>query len=113
MNNRLFVSGAAWLVSLTVFLVALANSNGPLHFLAGLLFVLFVPGWAIVGHFGLRSTALELSLTMALSLALLLLLSEAGLSWHLWHPVALEEITSLLCLPSLSYLIYRERSPRA
>ena len=50
---------------------------------------------------------------MALSLALLLLLSEAGLSWHLWHPVALEEITSLLCLPSLSYLIYRERSPRA
>jgi uncharacterized membrane protein len=113
MNARLSFTIAALVISLVEGALAFTTSSGPLHFVVGLVFLFFVPGWSIVGHLRLKNGALEISLSLGLSLALLLLVSEAALSWHFWHLVTLQKIVEGLCILSLGALALRLRGDRA
>ena len=88
-------------VDLVVLNMAVLHIHGPARLVLGLVFSLFVPGWAVVGPIRLGDAALEIALTMAASLALLMLTAQVLMSFQIWHLVAFEEVTCLLCLPSL------------
>jgi len=95
---------SVFLLGTDVLLLALTlgNVHGPWRFVLGLLFALTAPGWSVVGLLRLNDTALEMGLSVALSLALLMLSAQVMMALSIWHPVALEEITGLLCAPSLA-----------
>ena len=57
----------------------------------------------MVGLLKLRNAALELGLAIAVSLALLMVAAQLLITLDLWHPVTLEELTCLACLPSLIF----------
>jgi hypothetical protein len=88
-----------------------ANVHGPLRFVVGMVFGALVPGWALVGLVRLDNATLEVSLSVATSLALLLVLAQAMTALGAWHPIALEEIVGVACVPSLVWLS-RERPRR-
>jgi len=85
-----------------------AHVTGVSRFWFGLLFVLVVPGWSIVGLLRLRWPAAEVSLTIAVSLGITLLIAQAMLWAHAWHPISEEMGIGLGALPLLSVQIWRD-----
>lgn len=100
-ESRVLVSQAALVIDCLVFLLTVGDVHGPIRFVAGLILGLFIPGWSVVGRLKLRHAALELGLAIAVSVAVLMVVAQLLITWHQWHPVALEELTCLVCLPSL------------
>ena len=95
------LSQAALFTDCLVFLLTIGEVHGPIRFVSGLVLGLFIPGWSVVGRLRLRNAALELGLAIAASLAILMVAAQLLITLDLWHPVALEELTCLVCLPSL------------
>lgn len=91
------------LLGVDVILLVLTTMGvrGPVRFGLGLVLGLVIPGWSIVGLLRLGNAPLEVSLTMAVSLALLMVTAQLMITFRLWHPIALEELTCLACIPSL------------
>jgi uncharacterized membrane protein len=106
---RARVSRALLAVDLVNLGLTMAGNHGPARFVFGLVLVLAVPGWAVIGHLRLGNAALELSLTTAVSLSLLMVAAQALITLHSWHLVALEVVVCLACLPSLFWLSYGTR----
>jgi uncharacterized membrane protein (UPF0136 family) len=100
-ESRVLVSQAALFTDCLVFLLTVSDVHGPIRFVAGLVLGLFIPGWSVVGRLKLRNAALELGLAIAVSVAILMVVAQLLITWHEWHPVTLEELTCLVCLPSL------------
>ncbi len=90
-------------------ILALAHVHGPARFVAGLVFVTLVPGWALVGLVKLDDAALQISLSVATSLALLIILAQAMTALDIWRPFALEVVVGLACVPSLAWQARGER----
>jgi len=95
-------NGRAWRDALTllaigadVLLIVLAagHQSGPLRYWLGLGFVLFIPGWGISRWLRLDWPAVELTVSIGASLALNLVVAQAMLMAHAWHPE-----WALLCL---------------
>lgn len=91
------------LLGVDVILLVLATMGvvGPVRFGLGLVLGLVIPGWSIVGLLRLDNAPLEVGLSIAVSLALLIVTAQLMITYHLWHPIALEELTCLACIPSL------------
>jgi hypothetical protein len=51
----------------------------------------------------LDNAPLEFGLTLAVSLSLLMVVAQILMTVNLWHLVALEEVTCVVCLPSLLF----------
>ena len=85
-----------------------AHVTGVSRFWFGLLFVLVVPGWSIVGLLRLRWPAAEVSLTIAVSFGVTLLIAQAMLWAHAWHPTAEEMGIGLGALPLLGVQLWRD-----
>jgi hypothetical protein len=102
-ESRVLVSKATLFADCLVFLLTIGDVHGPIRFVFGLVLGLFIPGWSVVGLLKLRNAALELGLAIAVSLALLMVAAQLMITLGLWHPVSLEELTSLACLPSLIF----------
>jgi uncharacterized membrane protein len=100
-SSRVIVSTALLLADLLIFAMTVGNMHGPIRFILGLILGVAIPGWSIVGLLGLHNAALELGLTLAVSMSLLIVVAQLLITFHLWHPIALEEATCLVCLPSL------------
>lgn len=100
-SSRVIVSTALLLADLLIFAMTVGNMHGPIRFILGLILGVAIPGWSIVGLLGLHNAALELGLTLAVSMSLLIVVAQLLITFHLWNPIALEEATCLVCLPSL------------
>jgi O-antigen/teichoic acid export membrane protein len=99
--TRRTVSMALVAVDIAVLVLTLTHVHGPVRLVLGLVLGAFIPGWALVGPFKLAHAALEVTLTVAMSFVLLMLAAQALMTVHEWHLVVLEEVTCVLCLPSL------------
>lgn len=100
-NSRALASVTLLIVDLVVLTLTVADIHGPVRYVLGLVFGLIVPGWSVVGLLTLTDLGLEIGLTLSVSLALLMLAAQIMVTIHAWHPVALEEIVSGACFPSL------------
>jgi GT2 family glycosyltransferase len=94
------------LATLTAF-----NQSGPLRYWSGLVFVLFVPGWAITRFLSLDWPAAEISIAVGASLAINTVMAQAMLTAHAWHPELAQISLAIALLPLLSVpLVRRSRS---
>jgi hypothetical protein len=98
---REIVSLLLVVVDLVTLAMTIANTHGPVRFVLGLILGLVIPGWSVVGLIKLRNAALEVGLSLAASLAMLTITAQVLMALNLWHPIALEEVICVLCLPSL------------
>ncbi len=91
------------LLGMDVILLALTamDVRGPVRFVLGLVLGLVIPGWSIIGLLRIRNVPLEASLTVAVSLSILIVTAQLMMTFRLWHPIALEELICLACVPSL------------
>jgi uncharacterized membrane protein len=99
--TRRTISMALVAVDVTVLILTLSHVHGPLRLVVGLILGAFIPGWSLIGPFKLADAALEVSLSVAMSLALLMLTAQVLMTVHEWHLLVLEEVTCVVCLPSL------------
>jgi len=100
-DYRAIISATLVIVDVATFVMAVANVDGPVRFVLGLIFGIAVPGWSIIGLINFKNAALEVGLTFATSLSLIMIFAQIMMTVSLWHPVSLEEILCLICLPSL------------
>ncbi len=100
-NSRALVSVALLIADLVILTLTVADVHGPLRYVLGLVLGLVIPGWSVVGLLSLADVALEIGLTLSVSVALVMVAAQIMVTVHAWHPVALEELTCVLCLPSL------------
>lgn len=98
---RTIVSALLLISDVLIFALTLGDVHGPLRFLLGLVLGLAIPGWSIVGLLRLENAPLEVGLSISVSLSLLIVVAQLLITFHLWHPIALEELTCLACFPSL------------
>jgi hypothetical protein len=100
-SSRGMISQTLVLVDVVTFVLTMANVHGPVRYVLGLILGVVIPGWSVVGLINLKNAALELSLTIASSLAMVMIAAQLLITFHLWHPIVLEEFTCLVCVPSL------------
>jgi uncharacterized membrane protein len=98
---RVYSSRTLLIADVLVFFLTTGNVHGAVRIILGLTLGVAIPGWSLVGLLKLQKASLEIALSLAVSLSLLMVTAEVLMSLHLWHLVALEEVTSLVCLPSL------------
>lgn len=99
--TRAFASGLLLGIDVLLLILTTSGVHGPVRFALGLILGLVIPGWSIVGLLRLGNVPLEVSLTLAVSLALLIATAQIMMTFHLWHPITLEELICLACIPSL------------
>lgn len=109
-DSRMVVSRALVFTDVLLFALTVGGVHGPLRFVLGLVLGLVIPGWSAVGLIGLRNPALEFGLSLAASLSLVMVAAQVMITLHLWHPVTLEEMTCVVCLPSLLWQARHTRS---
>jgi uncharacterized membrane protein len=95
------VSISLLVADLVVLIMTIESLHGPLRLVLGLVLGLVVPGWSVVGLLGLENAALEVGLTVAVSLASCMVVAQVLLTVHAWHLGVFQEVTCVLCLPSL------------
>jgi hypothetical protein len=78
---------AAALGALGAVLVA-TGTGGPLRAAVGLIAVILVPGWAVVGFLPLRSAEAAAALALAVGVALVMAAAQIMLWAGAWHPTA-------------------------
>lgn len=100
-DARSIVAAGLLVVDAAALVLTAAGVGGPVRVVVGLAFALLVPGWAVVGLFGFKEAALELSLTVAASLAMLVIVAQLMLTFGAWDLAALEVVLCILCAPSL------------
>jgi uncharacterized membrane protein len=98
---RVTVSISLLVADLVVLIMTIESLHGPLRLVLGLVLGLVVPGWSVVGLLGLENAALEVGLTVAVSLASCMVVAQVLLTVHAWHLGVFQEVTCVLCLPSL------------
>jgi uncharacterized membrane protein len=100
-NARTIISMSLLLLDLVTLAMTMGNIHGPSRFVLGLLLGVVTPGWSVVGLLKLRNAALEVGLSIAGSLAIIMVAGQMMLTLNLWHPVAFEELTCVICAPFL------------
>jgi uncharacterized membrane protein len=100
-DARIVISATLLCVDGLLFALTVSHVLGPWRFVLGVVFALTTPGWSLVGLLHLRSSALEMGLSIASSLALIMICAQVMMTMRLWHPVALEEVMCVACVPSL------------
>lgn len=96
MGGRSRLSALLLFVDIVNLVLTFTGVDGPVRFITGLILGLVIPGWAIVGVLRIEDVPLLVGLTLAVSLAVLLIIAQIFLSIHFWHPVAMEEVISVL-----------------
>jgi hypothetical protein len=98
---RTYASRTLLAADVLVFFLSIGDIQGPGRVVLGLTLAVAIPGWSAVGLLKLQNASLEIALSLAVSLAFLMVCAEVLMSVHLWHLVGLEEVISVMCLPSL------------
>jgi uncharacterized membrane protein len=84
--------GAAIVSGLLITLTGL-GATGAARTLLALVFVTFVPGWALLDHVAMTAGGIpRIALAVGLSLTISVLTTFALLRLHLWYPVALLDV---------------------
>lgn len=90
-------AGAAVVAAALLVVVGL-GITGVGRVVLALLFVTFVPGWAVLDYVPLATNASRVALAAALSLSLSTLTTVSVLWIHLWRPRLLLDVTATICL---------------
>jgi uncharacterized membrane protein len=86
-------------VTVTLMALVAADVIGVIRLTLALVFVTFVPGWALLDHVTLAAGGpARLALAVALSLTIATMSSLALLWLHLWHPVVLLDVLGFVSL---------------
>jgi uncharacterized membrane protein len=101
METRAIISLVLILVDLAVLGMTMRGVHGPERLVLGLVLGCFIPGWSLVGLLKIANAWLEIALTVAVSLSLLMVTAQVLITTNNWHLVGLEEVTCVICLPSL------------
>lgn len=109
---RRSISAALLLADLAVLVLTVMDVHGVARFILGLILGLVTPGWSIIGLLKLHDAALEIALAVAVSLALLLVVAQVMMTVHAWHPIVLQEVVCLICIPPLGIQVGRVRRSR-
>jgi hypothetical protein len=99
--TRQRISRLLVLVDVTILILTAAGVHGPVRLVLGLVLGIVIPGWCLVAPLKLDNAPLELGLVLTVSLSLLMMVAQILMTMNLWHLVALEEVTSAVCLPFL------------
>jgi hypothetical protein len=75
--------------------------HGMLRGLFALVFVSFVPGWALLDHLSLAEGQARVALAAALSLTICTLAAVTALWLEIWHPLGTFEVLAALSLVGL------------
>jgi hypothetical protein len=108
-KSRPFPSGAdlldvgAVVVTAALLVVTGVGVSGAPSLVLGLVFVTFVPGWAVLDHVPLARGAARVALAVALSLSLTTTAAVSSLWLDVWHPRALLDVTGALCLVAVTW----------
>jgi hypothetical protein len=108
---RQAVSRALLLAEIGIFAMTVADVHGGLHYLLGLVLGVAIIGWSVVGLLKLDNVALEIGLTTATSLSLVVVAAQILITTQPWHPIALEEVTCLICAPALLLQLRAHSAP--
>ncbi|HVA71038.1 MAG TPA: hypothetical protein VNF08_06920 [Acidimicrobiales bacterium] len=108
-TTRALISKFLLLIDVAVFFMTVGGVHGPVRLVLGLILGVVIPGWCVVGLLRLDNVALEFGLTAAVSLSLLMVTAQILMTIDLWHLIALEEVTCVVCLP---FLIFQARGRR-
>jgi hypothetical protein len=104
---RVVMTALALAADLVLLALTAANQSGPLRFCAGLVFVLFVPGWVITRFTRLDWPAAELSIAVGASLAISTVVAQGMLMTHSWHPAIAQVSLALVLVPLLVVSLIR------
>ena len=107
---RALISRILILVDITVFVMTSVGVHGPGRLILGLILGVVIPGWCVVAPLRFDNAPLELGLTLAVSMSLLMFVAQVLETYNLWHLVALEEITCVVCFP---FLLHLSMKPKA
>jgi len=100
-RSRAIISFALIVADLGALSVTLGHVEGPVRVVLGLILGAVIPGWSIVGLLRIGNPPLEIGLAVTVSFALLMLIAQLLMTVHAWHLEVLEEVTCVVCLPSL------------
>ena len=92
------VDGAAALVSAALLVVAGLGVTGIGRVALALVFVTFVPGWAVLDVVPLANGAARAPVAVAISLSLCILVAVSAVWLHVWYPRALLDGAAGVCL---------------
>ena len=98
---RAAISLALIVVDLGALSVTIGHVEGPVRVVLGLMLGAVIPGWSIVGLLRIGNPPLEIGLAVTVSFALLMVIAQLLMTVHAWHLGVLEEVTCVVCLPSL------------
>jgi uncharacterized membrane protein len=102
-KRRSMISRALLVVDVAALVLTLASVDGLARMVTGLILVLIIPGWSIVGLLRLDNGPLEAALTVAVSLAVLTLAAQLLMTIHFWHLHTFQAIVCVVCAWPLAY----------
>ena len=101
----------AALVTASLLVVVGLGFTGFARIALALIFVTFVPGWAVLGYVDLARGVARAALAVALSLSLATVVAVAQLWLHLWQPRALLNVAGTGCLVALGWRLMHPVGP--
>ena len=106
-----FIDVGAALLTATLLLVAGLGVAGTPRVILALVFVTFVPGWALLNHVRMPVGPARIALAVALSLSLGIVATVLSLWLGLWHPRGLFAVAAVTCLFALLWHLARGDGP--
>jgi hypothetical protein len=109
---RDFVDIGAALVTAAILVVVGLGVTGVGRLLLALVFVSFVPGWAVLNFVPRVDDAWRVVLAVTFSISLCALVTVSTLWLHLWHPRVVLDVAGALCLLALLWHLAYPTSAR-
>lgn len=87
--------------------------EGPIRAVLALIFVTFIPGWAVLTNWNSAAKSSVLALSVLLSIAISTAVATTSLWLHLWNPLGIFSITASVSAIAILYGHRRRRSAAA
>jgi uncharacterized membrane protein len=104
------IDAAALAVIVALGALVLLDVQGPLRGLLALLFVTFVPGWAVVTNWRSAARSSMIALSVLISLSFSAGAATIALWLHVWHPIGLFYVTAAASAVAIGSSLIRRRA---
>ena len=103
------IDAASIAVTAAAVVTVAANEHNAIRLTAGLIFVLFVPGRAVVSNWPAMATRSHFAVSVLFSLTILAFAATIMLWSDFWHPIGLFEVEAAFSIAALFTAIQRRR----
>lgn len=107
-TRRITAYGLLAVCAVTVVMIA-ADFTSPVRTLVILLFVLTVPGWALISYVNVRHLSVTWITAVGLSLSVCIVVAQFLVMTKFWHPQAAVVLLACACVPLLVHHVLRTR----